>query len=367
MSNLSSVLHQINESLLSTSESLESLKKQYEQPASESTGVRGRVIKDILKKNGEVDKVSLLSLKNGSLLAYLNSLVQVVGEKLSRQDMTAAQGRNSSVEHRVVLERGVRPLEKQLAYQLEKLTRAYTRMETEYAAAEKRAMQKQEQKLLNGDGNSSEDGSGSSEEDSEDESMSFRPNAAALMNDAKKTGRKTKSSDQPQNGDDNNNNDNDDEAESSTYKPPKISAMLPPRQNHFEDKFDAQQHKDRSGRSRMQAMDEYVREMSEQPEWEASVGTNILNHGKGGIKSSRDAEKEQRVKNFEEENFTRLNLKGNKMERRKAKQRERASRVNMIGGEDFSIFNSKRKLEGSTSRKATKKPRGVWDRAKTRL
>ncbi|SCU84708.1 LAFA_0D11540g1_1 [Lachancea sp. 'fantastica'] len=366
MSSLNSVLHQINESLSSTSESLEALKRQYEQPASEHNGVKGRVIQDILKVGDDVDKVSLLSLKNGSLLAYVNSLVQVVGEKLSRQDMTSSQGRNSSVEHRVVLERGVRPLEKQLSYQLDKLTRAYTRMENEYTTAEKRAMEKQEQKLQNGDDQSD---NSSAEEDSEDEAMSFRPNAGALVE--KSTSARSSRKPTSKVPDSNSNNEGEDEEEgaesSATYRPPKISAMLPPRQHHFEDKFNAQEHKDRSGKSRMQAMDEYVREMSEQPEWEASVGTNILNHGKGGIKSSRDAEKEQRVKNYEEENFTRLNLKGNKAERRKAKQRERAARVNMVGGEDFSIFNSKRKLEDSTSRQATKKPRGAWDRAKRRM
>ncbi|CEP60522.1 small subunit rRNA maturation protein LCP5 LALA0_S01e12838g [Lachancea lanzarotensis] len=364
MSSLNSVLHQINESLVSTSESLESLKRQYERPVSENSGVKGRVIQDLLKVGDDVDKVSLLSLKNESLMAYVNSLVQVVGEKLSRQDMTSSRGRTSSVEHRVVLERGVRPLEKQLSYQLDKLTRAYTRMETEYATAEKRAIEKQERKLQNG-GDDDQGDDISEEEDSEDEALSFRPNAGALVE--KPTSASARSNRKPTEVKEHNEEQEDDEGSSATYKPPKISAMLPPRQRHFEDKFDAQEHKDRSGKSRMQAMDEYVREMSEQPEWEASVGTNILNHGKGGIKSSRDAEKEQRVKTYEEENFTRLNNKGNKVERRKAKQRERAARVNMVGGEDFSIFNSKRKLEDSTSRQATKKPRGAWDRAKRKL
>ncbi|SCV00731.1 LANO_0F08328g1_1 [Lachancea nothofagi CBS 11611] len=358
MSNLNDILLQINDSLESTSESLEVLKRQYDQKSADGTETRNKVVRDLMGQKDEVEKVSLLSLKNGSLLGYVNSLMMVVGEKLSREDMTATKGRVSSVEHRVALERGVRPLEKQLSYQLDKLTRAYTRMESEYVAAEKRALLKQEQRSSK-DSDAESNGS-----DSEDEEMSFRPNAAGLVKEIKSD---TKSA--AAEGETENREDNDEENEDSsrsTYKPPKISAMLPP-QHHFDDKFDAQQHKDRSGKSRMQAMDEYVREMSEQPEWEASVGTNIVNHGKGGIKSSRDSQKEQRVKDFEEDNFTRLNLKGNKVERRKTKQRERAAKVNMIGGEDFSIFNSKRKLEDSTSRQASKKPRSAWDRAKKRL
>ncbi|SCU93582.1 LADA_0G03884g1_1 [Lachancea dasiensis] len=370
MSDLNGVLRQINESLASTSESLEALAKQYRTPVSEGEETRNKVMRNVLGQNGELEKVSLLSLKNGSLLAYVNSLAQVVGEKLSRQDATASRARESSVQHRVVLERGVRPLEKQLAYQLDKLTRAYTRMETEYVTAEKRALQKQEERILNGEdeGSAAEE----SDSDSDDEALSFRPNVSGIADLSKgsRTSRSRQShetKDQNDNENDNDNEGDDGGAANATYKPPKISAMLPPQQHHFEDKFDAQQHKDRSGKSRMQAMDEYVREMSEQPEWEASVGTNILNHGKGGIKSTRDTEREQRVKDYEENNFTRLTLKGNKDERRRAKQREKTARLNTIGGEDFGIFNSKRKLEDSTSRRATKKPHSAWDRAKRRL
>ena len=118
----------------------------------------------------------------------------------------------------------------------------------------------------------------------------------------------------------------------------------------------------------MQAMDEYLKEESDQPEWATSIGANIVNHGKGGIKSLRATEKERDVTRYEEDNFTRMNNMGtSKVEKRKQKQRERMAKVNIIGGEDFSIFNSKRKMEDSTSRRGTKKTRSAWDRAKRRL
>ena len=49
------------------------------------------------------------------------------------------------------------------------------------------------------------------------------------------------------------------------------------------------------------------------------------------------------------------------------KQRERAARANIIGGEDFGIFNSKRKLEDSTARRGNKRSKTAWERAKKRL
>ena len=268
---LDSVLGQITDSLVSTSESLDNLKRQYELIGKDDVGDgKNTAIRDMLGKDHQPEKVSLLSLKNASLLAYVSGLMVVIGEKLGQSDATASQGRQQTVEQRVTLERGVKPLEKKLAYQLDKLTRAYTRMETEYEQAHKRSLQRQELRQQSRD-SGSEDGSDS---DSEEEAESFRPNAAAMAAAA------AKQSEEPE-------SKFAESAEGSTYKPPKISAMLPP-QHHFEDKFDAQQHKDRSGKSRMQAMEEYVKEMSEQPDWEASVGSNIINHGKGGIKTLRD-------------------------------------------------------------------------------
>ena len=188
--------------------------------------------------------------------------------------------------------------------------------------------------------------------------MSYRPNVIKSKSISKGKGKKDE--------DDNKKQLNKD----SIYKPPKISAMLPPTQasQHFEDKFNAKEHKDHSNRSRMQAIDEYLRDQSEQPDWESSIGANIVDHGRGGIKSLRDTERERRVTEYEEENFTRINHLGmNKAERKRMKQRERAARANIIGGEDFGIFNSKRKLEDSTSRRGNKRSKTAWERAKKRL
>lgn len=303
------------------------------------------------------EKVSLLSLKNSTMLSYLTGLLSIIHDKVTLEDPAAQRGRQRAIESRVVLERGVKPLEKKLQYQLDKLIRAYRRMEKEYNDAERRALERTTEV---DDTDASE---ASNDSDSEDEDMAFRPNIMKAQT------HETKKGVTGNDGDKDDEEDGEEKEDGSVYKPPKITAALPPmQQKQFEDKFIVKDHKNRSNRSRMQAMDEYLKDQNEQPEWESSIGANIMDHGKSGIKSMRDSEREKRVTQYEEDNFTRLNNMGkSKLEKRKLKQRERMNRVNIIAGEDFSIFNSKRKMVDSTSRRPQKKTKSVWDRAKRRL
>ncbi|QLL34547.1 hypothetical protein HG536_0G04090 [Torulaspora globosa] len=351
MSELELALQSIKDSLQSTSEALEKVQQLYNSQDNDAeNGNAGKLKLRILKEGLATDRVSLLSLKNCSMLAYINSLLLVVGGKLdtSCKDPTVKEGRQRSIQHRVVLERGVKPLEKKLSYQLDKLTRAYTRMEKEYVEAENRALAKSQSSV---DQESNDD-------DSSDEELSYRPNVSSSL----AAGTKTKKPAEPVE------EEEEASAEGAVYKPPKISAVLPPQQLHqFEDKFNARDHRDRSGRSRMQAMEEYIRESSDQPSWESSIGANIVTHGRGGIKSLRDTEKERDIARYEEANFARLNHGTSKADKRKQKQRERQNQANVIGGEDFGIFNSKRRMEDSTSRRNAKRSRSAWDRAKKKL
>ncbi|CDH11445.1 related to U3 small nucleolar ribonucleoprotein protein LCP5 [Zygosaccharomyces bailii ISA1307] len=304
MTELDEVLRNVCESLVETSSSVEKLKSNFEASNLASN-----------------DKVSLMSLKAASMLAYINALMMVIGEKLGG-DCLAEAGREKSIEHRVVLERGVKPLEKKLSYQLDKLARAHERMQKEYAEAEKRVVVQETV-------NEKEDS------DSSDDEMAQRPHTfGGKQREVKK--------------------------DDDVYRPPKINSALP-----MQDRFNIQSHKDRSNRLRMQAMDEYLREESERPEWESFIGSNILNHGRGGVKSLRDSDKDRRVTEYEEDNFTRLKAIS-KTDKRNEKRKERMNQINMIGGEDFSIFGSKRKIEESTSR-GSKRSRNAWERAKKKL
>lgn len=348
---LGTVLKTIRDSLKSCGESLDKLEEVYDDE--ETHPFQGSAV--VGHKGDKLEKVSLLSLKNGSMLSYLNSLLLVLGQKLNKE-MVVDEGRVRAVEQRVVLERGVKPLEKKLGYQLDKLTRAYIRLEKDVEESKKRA----ELQGLS-DVRASQEEVSDSDSDSEEE-MQYRPNSSGMVNNTS-VGGKAKGKIAVKST----HNEEDVDDKDNVYRPPKISAVLPPKQHHFEDKFNAQEHKDKSSRSRMQAMEEYLKDSSEQPEWETSIGANIVNHGRGGVKTARDTERERDVQRFEEENFTRLNPNGSKTDKRMKKQREIMAKVNMIAGEDFSIFNSKRKLEDSTSRRGNKKSRNAWERAKKKL
>ena len=367
MSQLTSLLTQINTSLKAASDSITNLEAVYDG----TQGTRSEVLSGLNVSSSE--KVSLLSLKNESMLSYIGGLLTVLRGRVGQRDDDnnggfngddMEKGRMICIEDRVVLERGVKPLEKKLEYQLSKLVRAYLRMEKEYNDAKERATR-------NGSESESESEEDEEEEDDDDENLAYRPNLIVSKTSGKAS-RSTKEEDeeeedQEEEGDE---SSEDKDKETAIYKPPKIDAVLPPSQltSHVEDRFGSRDRKDRRHVSRMQAMEEYIREQSDQPDWGTSIGANIVDHGRGGIKSLQESERERRITNYEEENFTRLNHMGmSKAERRKQKQKERAARINTIGGEDFSIFSSKRRFEDSTSRRSSKKPKTAWDRAKRKL
>lgn len=380
MSSLKTILESINGSLKTTLESVSKLETLYEEGQEDKfNGFESLFGSKDTSSASSKERVSLLSLKNGAMLSYVQSLLMIAHDKMDPEckDPTGDKGRQLAIENRVILERGVKPLEKKLSYQLDKLIRAYRRMEKEYVAAERRATERLS-RIDHGDESNDEEENDSetmksnnsdsdSSDDDEEEEMSYRPNVIKSKSSSKGKSREVEDSEEEEEDNNNNKQSNKD----GIYRPPKISAMLPPTTHtsqHFEDKFNAKEHKDHSNRSRMQAIDEYLRDQSEQPDWESSIGANIVDHGRGGIKSLRDTERERRVTAYEEENFTRINHLGmNKAERKKMKQRERAARANIIGGEDFGIFNSKRKLEDSTARRGNKRSKTAWERAKKRL
>ena len=171
MSQLTSLLTQINTSLKAASDSITNLEAVYD-----STLTGSEVLSGLNVSSSE--KVSLLSLKNDSMLSYIGGLLTVLRGRIGQhheKDKISDSGFNSEdiekgrmicIEDRVVLERGVKPLEKKLEYQLSKLVRAYLRMEKEYNDAKERATR-----------NESDSGSEEDEEDEEeDENLAYRPN-----------------------------------------------------------------------------------------------------------------------------------------------------------------------------------------------
>lgn len=298
------------------------------------------------------DGISLLDVKNDLLLSYIQNLVFLVLLKLrnigssdndSTQDMTNEVVRKL-VELRVYLERGVRPLESKLKYQIDKVVRAAdeadrraTLKSATAAAVSKKPTKRRQPRDVNGD--VSDDGAsvssfGSDDEDEEEEEeeaadmngeaeASVGPRPAALL-------RKT-TTDKPQpDGFSKSGTGTGSTGATGAYKPPRITPTAMPEPASTRDR-DQPARKRRS-----QLLDEYIdEELSTAPRAQPSIGSNntIVKHGRGAM-SSRDREKERERQEYEERNFVRLPGES-KAERRKARLRGERNQRDMFGGEDW--------------------------------
>lgn len=103
-------------------------------------------------------------------------------------------------------------------------------------------------------------------------------------------------------------------------------------------------------------MEEYLKYSSSAPMVEQSIGSGILEHGRGGEKTDRDRKREEEVQRYEEDNFVRL-PGANKKERSKLKK----ARAGAFFGEDWGV--------GGDIGEATKRKRGgssMWEKSKKR-
>lgn len=341
MSSMDELLGGIIQSLEQTVASVELAESKY---ISESEHYLPTMIKDLLAKTKtNLEGMSLLSLKNNSLLSYINNLVLVllchlerINENANTEKLETLKTRavESTVQNRVTLEKGIKPLEKKLTYQLDKMVRSYHRMEEDNARMEAK-INNTEETLATQQNSASESESEDSSDD--DDELSYKPDAAALakMAKANKYSRKGKDAD-------------------DKYKPPKISATAPPLAL-FSDRAGQKQ-----STRKLQSMEEYLAESSDLPQAESSIGATIVDHGRGGVKTSRDRQKEREIQRYEENNFTRLHSTVTK----KTFKQKMAERANNFAGEDWSMFNNKRNITDGTSRK--RKSGTAWDRVKKR-
>ncbi|RKP31055.1 hypothetical protein METBISCDRAFT_30455 [Metschnikowia bicuspidata] len=335
---LDALLQDISLSLVSTKKSMESFQTKYIDLATMSLP---NIIQHILNKGKrELEGVSLLSLKSNSLLSYVNNLALVILSHLTRlQEEGTEEAKMAAVketiEQRVTLEKGIKPLEKKLAYQLDKMVKSFHRMEEESAKME----QKIEERTSESKENDDDSSSSSEDSDEDDDALSYKPDAAALAKmvpsfKKKESKKSTKTECQEK------------------YKPPKISAVAPP----------SAQFNDRAGpknpTKKLQSMEEYLAEASDLPQSESSIGSTIVAKGKGGVKTNRERQREQEIQRYEESNFTRLSSTATK----KSFKQKMAERVDHFAGEDWSMFSSNRNMKDGTSRK--RKAATAWDRAK---
>lgn len=343
------------------------------------------------------DGISLFDTKNELLLSYLQNLVFLILLKLREASSTSAttndNGRKTGLEGdgeaggsldiwnevvkklintRVYLEKGVRPLEGRLRYQIEKVVSAAEEAERLQTGQGKRVSKEDGKNGTKArDGNSDATGSGSegSEDNSENSSgeeeeeeeaqpkikskiddLSYRPNPSALLlrkPDPSSSTSKARPSTSSVGG---------------TYKPPRITPTSMP-------STDTKTSTSRTGMRKSHLLDEFVStELSSAPTAEPSIGSNrtILARGRGAL-STREREKERERTEYEERNFSRLPKEG-KAERRKKGGRRNDDR---FGGEDWaglgevgdrvsrSVSSAGRK--GGVLERREKRRRGVGD------
>lgn len=271
--------------------------------------------------------ISLLALKNESLLAYLHHVCLVIAGMIERTESNDSidgafeKTVENSVIHRVVMDKGVKGLETKIAYQIEKALRAYlkTQKQAEEAANAKIASQAEK----------------NDEENSDEEALSFKPNPFALT-----TGRAEASESDP----------------NAKYVPPKISAATP-----FTEK-----EKTSSRRRKNVVMEEYLEDARGAPMAAPSIGSTIMDGGRGGERTDKDRRKQQEIQNYEEENYVRLPGMSKKEQKRAARQRQRDAHGKNLFGEDWGFLETvgRDRDNGDGPQRSKRRKTSAWERAK---
>lgn len=271
------------------------------------------------------DGISLLDVKNELLLSYLQNLVFLILVKIRKASAGDAVDSSNEkdldndvvkklVELRLYLEKGVRPLEDKLRYQIEKVLRAADDAERNEKAAKAAAENTSESESES----NSEDGSDEDEDESEDQKttptanvtdLAYRPSLGAFARSAGAASASKSSNDK-----------------TGVYRPPKVAPTAMPTTERRE-------RRDR-GPIKSATMDEFVAdELSTAPVAQPSIGTNIVQFGRR-IKTASERKAEDERLDYEERNFVRLPQESKKDRARNNAVESRRGRMN-YGGEEF--------------------------------
>ncbi|KAJ1333000.1 U3 small nucleolar ribonucleoprotein LCP5 [Microdochium nivale] len=277
------------------------------------------------------DGVSLLDVKNELLLSYLQNLVFLILLKIrnARDGTTSTDNGDDDesssqlsddvvrklVELRLFMDKGVRPLEDKLRFQLDKMLRA--------ADDADRRKEQLARKQESGKDDSDEDDEDEDEAENGGDSLA-RPGPASAKQFApgirgfeKTTSTTAVGMAAAATAED----------KSGIYRPPKIAPTVMPTTERREARGDRRQMKSAT-------MDEYIaEELSVAPMAMPSVGTTIVSGGRK-IKTAGEKAEEDRRRDYEETNFTRLPKESKKDRAKRSKIEGRSSRT-QFGGEDW--------------------------------
>lgn len=289
------------------------------------------------------DGISLLDVKNELLLSYLQNLAFLILLKLRHRN--GSDGAESSesdldeqvvkklVELRVYIEKGVRPLENRLKYQIDKVLRAAddaARAVEQQKAAEKK---KAAAERSSDEEDESEDSEAESDEDAgvslktmeEISDLQYRPNPSSLVRPEADGYAEDDSKDT-----------------SGVYRPPRIAATAMP----------TTERTTRGERKPQKSatLDEFVAtELSSAPIAEPSIGSTIVAGGRRGMTEKERAELRER-REYEETNYVRL-PKESKKERAKKARGNRQDALGFGGEEWRSLGAGADRIERLTARK----------------
>lgn len=289
------------------------------------------------------DGISLLDTKSEILLSYLQNLVFLVIFQLRNVSAQTSKTNNvyvdssleddirkKLIELRVYLERGVRPLEGRLKYQVDKVIKAAE--EAERAEKIQPTKTKTSRKSApDNDASSDEDGDSSESEDGGDiDEMAYRPNVSAFSKgpaEKKKAQPSKPAQEGPGDG---------------IYRPPRIMPTALP----------TTERRERKERRpiRSNVIDDFVNaEMSSAPLAEPSVGSTIIDGGRT-TKSRKDQEREQERATYEETNFVRL-----PKETKKELAKRGGRKDTTYGGDEWKDLNA----GADHIERLTRKPKGT--------
>ncbi|KAJ3155526.1 Serine/threonine-protein kinase smg1 [Geranomyces variabilis] len=216
--------------------------------------------------------VSLLEVKVHSMLSYLTNLAFYLLLKLHGKSVTGHAAIDRLVELRIVMEK-TKPLEQKLKYQIDKLVKAASMADDQSAATG-----------ANGASLAVERESGLAAD-----ALSFKPNPAAMLADSAA-------------GDANARGDEDNAT--GVYRPPKLAPMPYDEGRRAKTGRLTEQAKLKASRSRL--LRDLRSQYDDRPEEMTAEGTG---YGAAEVGASKDDEEWAERERYEEENFTRLNMK----------------------------------------------------------
>ncbi|KAG9199381.1 hypothetical protein G6514_008540 [Epicoccum nigrum] len=259
--------------------------------------------------------ISLLDVKNELLLSYLQNLVFLILLKLRARSSGESSHLHPQdevvqklVELRIYLEKGVRPLENRLKYNIDKIIRSADDAARRTAQASAKPKTQPARNATGSDDSDADSAAGSDQTaDSEDE-MAYAPNKAAVLR---------AQPEEPSARD-------RDSARDGIYRPPKITPMAMPTTEGRAERRDRRPNKSAT-------LDEFIAtELSSAPMAEPSIGSTIT-HGGRHTKSEKERREEHERREYEESNFTRLAPKS-----KKELRKENAGRATGgFGGEEW--------------------------------